>query len=383
MNAAELHESIAALRKANLDPQQVDSFLKRLEQMEPTESEVADQYDRMNEVLDGLAAAVDEFRGVGAAAFTERQQLLQAARTRFSIQLSALLSEEDLHLDTQTGSSLSSSMCRFRDNLRAVATRMAALVEQTIADSSLRKELELAGAVQGMLVSNNDGTRFSGLKAYSWYQPAEQCAGDLWFIESLGEGDVMTVLGDATGHGAPAALVASLVKGACDLARLGMRGSLQPFQLLRMLNRVMAESVRGEYLMTCIVLRYHAKEQTLGYANAGHGAMWLLRDGQIRSLAGAGDPPLGARGVYRYEEQTIQLQRGDRLILFTDGIPESEGADGTEFGERRLRQAVADADGNGCAAIIDNVRKSLHDHLQGRHALDDLTMVCLEFDPID
>ena len=137
MNAAELHESIAALRKANLDPQQVDSFLKRLEQMEPTESEVADQYDRMNEVLDGLAAAVDEFRGVGAAAFTERQQLLQAARTRFSIQLSALLSEEDLHLDTQTGSSLSSSMCRFRDNLRAVATRMAALVEQTIADSSL------------------------------------------------------------------------------------------------------------------------------------------------------------------------------------------------------------------------------------------------------
>ncbi len=380
----DLAASIAELRKKNLDPAHVEAFLQELERAQaadPALIEVADQYDRLNGVLDGLAAAVDEFRGLGAAALSDRQQLMQAARTRFSIQLSALLADEGMPLDTATGAPLSSSMCRFRDNLRAVATRMAALVEQTIVDSSLRKELELAGAVQGMLVSSADGARFSDLRAYCWYQPAEQCAGDLWSIDAIGEGDVFTLLGDATGHGAPAALVAAVVKGACDLARLGMRSALQPFQLLRMLNRVLVESVRGEYLMTSIAVRYNAKDRSIAYANAGHGALWLVSEGQIRAVPGSGDPPLGARSVYRYEEQRMTLQPGDRIILFTDGIPESEGDDGQEFGERRLRQIVLDHEARGGTAILAAVKTQLEAHMNGRRALDDLTLVCLEFDP--
>ena len=381
MNSEELQLRIAALRDGDLDRAAVEAFLGDLEKEAidgPQLEAVVDEYQRLNEVLGGLANAVDEFQGLGTSAITERQQLLVAARTRFAIQLSALLAEDEIPLDTLGGSSLSTSMHMFRDNLRAVATRMATLVEQTIEDSGLRKELELAGAVQQMLVSNANGDRFSDLRAYCWYEPAEQCAGDLFSIDALGEGDVLMLLGDATGHGAPAALVAAVVKGACDLARLGMRTALRPFQLLRMLNRVLVESVRGEYLMTCVAARYRIGERVLSVANAGHRSVWLLRNGEIRAIPGAGDPPLGARPVFRYEQQQIQLEDGDRIVLFTDWIPECEDPKGNEFGERRLREVVLQSARTGTPQIVTGVREAIDAHLAGRHALDDLTFVVLE-----
>jgi len=385
MNHAEMLRHIAELRDADLGKEQVDAFLRKLEAM-PADDEIdaamADEYDRLNEVLDGLAAAVDEFSGLGSSALGDREEQMKAARTRFAIQLSALVADDsDFPIDTLSGSSLSTSLCKFRDNLRAVATRMAELVEQTIEDSGLRKELELAGAVQGMLVSSAEGEAYADLRAYSWYAPAEQCAGDLWTIETLGEGDVLTLLGDATGHGAPAALVAAVVKGACDLARLGMRGALQPFQLLRMLNRVLVESVRGEYLMTCIAARYRAKQRVLEISNAGHRALWVVRDGAVRTVPGGGDPPLGARSVYRYEGQQLKLSPGDIVVLYTDGIPECESADGTEFGERRMREVIVEHAAGGGGAIVAGVREAIAEYLGGRRATDDLTLVCLEVAP--
>jgi len=371
---------VAELRRAGLPADQVDTFLGELELDQALELEaVADEYQRLNDVLAGLAHAVDEFQGLGTSALAERRELLHAARTRFAIQMSALLSEDEIPLDTLGGSaSLSTSLHLFRDNLRAVATRMGTLVEQTIEDSGLRKELELAGAVQQMLVSQCDGARISDLRAYCWYEPAEQCAGDLFMISPLGDGDALALLGDATGHGAPAAIVAAVVKGACELARQGMRGALRPFQLLRMLNRVLVESVRGEYLMTCVAARYRVDDQMMSVANAGHRAVWLIRDGELRTFSGTGDPPLGARPVYRYEQQQFKVEPGDRVVLYTDGIPEGENPQGQEFGERRLRDVVLSASKNGSAAIITAVREELERHLDGGRANDDLTLVVLE-----
>ena len=380
MNHSEMLQHIAELRAGDLDREQVDKFLRQLEAMpadETIDAAVADQYDRLNEVLDGLAAAVDEFRGLGSA-IDNREKALKAARTRFAIQLSALVAADgDFPLDTLSGSSLSTSLCRFRDNLRAVATRMAELVEQTIEDSGLRKELELAGAVQGMLVSDAQGKAYGHLVAHAWYSPAEQCAGDLFTIDRLGDDDALVFLGDATGHGAPAAIVAAVVKGACDLARLGMRGALQPFQLLRMLNRVLVESVQGEYLMTCIAARYRGATRTLEVANAGHRALWVVRDGKVRTVPGGGEPPLGARSVYRFEGQELKLAPGDIVVLYTDGIPECESPDGVEFGERRMREVIVAHAPDGGEAIITAMRETIAAHLGGLRANDDLTMVCL------
>jgi phosphoserine phosphatase RsbU/P len=381
MNAQELKDRIDRLRVGGLDPDEVEGFLRVLEASDlggEGITAVVDEYDRLNDVLDGLANAVDEFQGLGAAASHERLQLLIAARTRFSIQLSALLADDDIPLDTVGGSLLSTSMHVFRDNLRAVAMRMSTLVQQTIKDSGMRKELELAGAVQGMLMSSANGTRFSDLRAYCWYEPAEQCAGDLFSVDTLGEGDVLMLMGDATGHGAPAALVAAVVKGACDLARLGMRGALKPYQLLRMLNRVLVESVRGEYLMTCVAARYRLADRMLCVANAGHRSVWIIRGGEIRVIPGSGDPPLGARSVFRYEEVEVPLEPGDRVIMFTDGIPECEDPNGAEFGERKLRDVVLQASQQGTAMITTGVREAIDAHMAGRRALDDLTFVCVE-----
>jgi sigma-B regulation protein RsbU (phosphoserine phosphatase) len=383
MKRSELLSQISDLRARDLDPAAVDAFLSQLESSphdEELEAVVASHYDHLNEIVEGLAAAVEEFQGLGNASTTRRHAEMKAARRRFAIQLSALLAANDeaLPLDTMAGQEASTSVNLFRKNLRAVASRMGDLVEQTIRDSGLRKELELAGAVQAMLVSASDGAKYGPLRTHSWYQPADQCAGDLWSVSGLKGDDVLMLLGDATGHGAPAALVAAVVKGASDLARLGMRATLQPFQLLNMLNRVLSDSVHGEYLMTCVAARYHAEQSMLTLANAGHRTPWLVREGQIIALSGAGDPPLGVRSVYRYDRSSVEVQAGDMLVLYTDGIPESESPSDEEFGERRLRETVLAHAAQGGGAVVTAVREAVDAFTEGAKPTDDLTLVCVD-----
>jgi serine phosphatase RsbU (regulator of sigma subunit) len=375
----ELKAAIRQVRDADLDPEAVRALLDRLEQS-PTLGDADLAYDRVAAILTGFKAAVDEFRQVSSVAKAEdRQLLLRTARSRFAIQMSALLTESDVPYSSITGPHNSSSVNRMHHSLREVAGRVGALVESAIADSSARKELELAGIVQTMLVPPPNGVRVSALRTWAWFESAAQCSGDWWSADPLGEGDVFVHLGDVSGHGMPAALVAGMAKGACEMARLGMRGTLLPKQLLTMLNRVLADAVRGEYLMTFVAARFHFDKNVLSIANAGHRAVWHWRKGKLRIITGNGDPPLGARPVHRFDEQYIELVPGDLVFLFTDGIPECVDAQDRAFGERALREVVSTCAERGAEAVRDGVREAVTAHRGDRPAMDDLTLVCLEF----
>ena len=242
----------------------------------------------------------------------------------------------------------------------------------------MRKELEIAGTIQQMLVPG-EVVEVGGLTAHSWYRGAEQCSGDWWTLARAGERDAIFVVGDVTGHGAPAAIIVGLVRGALEMARLGMGRGLKPYMAMTMLNHILMDSVDGEYFMTAIVARYHPETRTLLVANAGHHAPWILSSGGTKVIKGHRNAPLGTGRGLRYEDTAIDLERGDLVVAFTDGLVEATSPDGREFGERKLRAICEESYPRGPRYMCEAVQNAVQAHVGTFDSLeDDVTFVVFE-----
>lgn len=333
-------------------------------------------HDDLDKIMRGLTTALSEFDTAVSGEFAQRADGLTAARRRFAIHLGALLEADDI-LENVERRPLTTAVIQLRSQLRELAKAVSDVIDHAATAAAAQRELELAGAVQQLLVRpTEDGQEVAGLSVGSWFVSAEEVAGDWWSLEPLGEGALL-VLGDVTGHGAPAALVAATAKGACDLARLGMREALRPFMLFNMLNQVIHDAVDGEFLMTGITARWIQNSKQLALANAGHRSLWLIREGKMHAVKGSGDPPLGTRRVHKYQEMALQLRQGDRVVVFTDGIPEAENAQEQPFGERGMREAILIDELGTPHEICARIRDAMHAHIGDQPVDDDTTLIVL------
>lgn len=258
--------------------------------------------------------------------------------------------------------------------MRGLAWALGDLVEDAMLAGTTRIELVRAGTVQRGLVPPEHAA-VPGLDLHSWFEPASHCAGDWWSAHALTEQDGLLIVGDVTGHGASSAIVTGAIKGACDVARMGMRGALRPPQLTRMLNRILREATRDEFMMTAVVLRVAAGGGIGAITNAGHGAPLLVHDGQVTTLQAVRDPPLGSTEAHNYSEMEFEAVPGDILVLYTDGVPETEGPSGSALGEKVIRQLAQDSAPHGSRAVRDAIRDAVLEHRGGRPAADDGCLV--------
>jgi sigma-B regulation protein RsbU (phosphoserine phosphatase) len=368
-NPVAVRSVLDALVRGELSVEAAEAALVR---SVPTDAALRD----IAETVQGLIAGIEEFKDVMGSSAAETDKLLKLARRRFAIQVSATMLDEPIPMDTQA--TASTSMRKLREELVSLADRVAELVQNTIRDSQLRKELEIAGTVQKMLVPS-DTVSAAGLKAHAWYRGADQCSGDWWSLAKLGQQDAMMVIGDVTGHGAPAAIIAGTAKGALDLARIGMRDALKPFMAMNMVNHILLDSMKGEYFMTCVIARYELEKRQLRVSNAGHRPPWILREGGTQTVSGDRAPPLGSSRSTKYGEEVVQLAVGDIIVLYTDGLPEAESTSGQQFGERALRDICERARAKGPAAICDAVRNAIQAHVGDINRLaDDVTLLVVQ-----
>jgi phosphoserine phosphatase RsbU/P len=333
------------------------------------------QYDALADTLNGLVTAIEEFKGISGHNAAEVERMLALARRRFSIQLSASLFDEPFPQDTEAAQMASTSIRRLKQRFTKLADTIAELVETTIRDSQLRKELEIAGTVQEMLVPSSV-VQVAGLVAHGWYRGAEQCSGDWWTLAPAGARDALLVVGDVTGHGAPAAIIVGIVRGALEMARLGMGEELKPYMAMNMLNHILMDSVEGQYFMTAIVARYNPETRGLLLSNAGHRAPWILSSTGTKVVKGHRSPPLGTGRTQRYEDDAVKLAPGDLLVAFTDGLVEAMSPEGTPFGERALRTVCERVWTEGPAALCAEVRRAVEAHVGDlKRVTDDITLV--------
>jgi phosphoserine phosphatase RsbU/P len=214
------------------------------------------------------------------------------------------------------------------DNARVLAS-----VARHVADGHRRRRarrLETdALAVQQRLLRKS-APAVPGFDVGADWAFAEALGGDAWVAAPRPDGGLAVAIADVCGKGLPAALLA-----ASTLATLEdlLAGGLGPAAICAELSRLLAPRLGPERFVSFACVAIDA--DTLRYANAGHPAPLVLSSGGLRRLDSTG-PVLGVVAGAAYEDRTLPWQRGDRLVLFTDGVLEAPAAGGEELGEARL-----------------------------------------------
>jgi phosphoserine phosphatase RsbU/P len=238
---------------------------------------------------------------------------------------------------------------------------------------SLNKEMEIARSIQSQLLP--PAASVPGLLTASRYVPASSVAGD--FYDFLARDSALGVLiADVSGHGVPAALSASMVKVA---VRSQAERAGDPATVLRGMNSILCGNLHGQFV-SAAYLFLNPAQRTLQYAGAGHPPLliWRSRPRHVEILEENG-LLLGIMPDACYTEITAPLERGDRCVLYTDGLLEATCPAGEEFGSERLQRFLAENSSLSASAFCDALVERLIDWrgLAGPQQ-DDLTIVAID-----
>ena len=196
----------------------------------------------------------------------------------------------------------------------------------------LKGDLEIAREIQSGLVPGGS-FRQNEISIQSYMRPANTVGGDYYDIIDLTEGRIGIVIGDVSGKGMPAALLMALMQGSLrTLITAGFRGS----DLIAKLNIYLCANTPLDRLITLFFAELDTSTGDLRYINAGHNAPILIRaDGRLDRLETTA-LVLGVDKNAPFETRAIELNAGERVLLFTDGISEAFNAKDEEYGEARL-----------------------------------------------
>lgn len=256
---------------------------------------------------------------------------------------------------------------------------MADQLSTTAAKNRIESELRIASLVQKNLIpQNNDQTRlFPGLRVFGILEPAKDIGGDLFDYFRLDESRFCFVIADVLGNGLVAAMTMIVVN---TLIRTKARtaGSLK--QLLLDVNNYLCETQSESNFVTAIIGMIDLRTGLMEYSNAGHVPMYLRKVG--RHLVKYGETQSTALGIFpdiEVETRTLQLDLGDTVILFTDGITEAMSKAEAFFGEQRLELLIQDLHNPEPETIVKSILNSVRDFTDQNKQTDDTTILVIEY----
>lgn len=239
---------------------------------------------------------------------------------------------------------------------------------------SIQQELDIARRIQmSILPAGPPRSKFFSIAAR--YRAMTSVAGDFYEFLTGEDGSLGVLVADVSGHGVPAALIASMVKVAVQSQRDNCDN---PASLLTGVNQALCGNAQNQFV-TAAYVYLDAVRAELRYSAAGHPPMLLLRDGVVHSVEENG-LVLALMPSATYTARVQQLRRGDRVLLYTDGIVEAANAAEEEFGQSRvqdvLRQTASSSSEQAADALLGAVLA------WSPKQQDDLTLLICDFEEI-
>ena len=246
----------------------------------------------------------------------------------------------------------------------------AGLIER-LEKARLDKELRTAAEVQREL-SPSRGRVGSFYESIGDSLPCRSIGGDFFEAIELPSRRCAFVMGDVSGKGPAAALLAAMVQGMFAVEAPAGDG---PAQTLSRINRRLAGRGLGSRFAT-LVYAVLSPDGQLVYTNGGHNPPVLIGRGAMQRLT-TGGPIVGAFEDARFEEETLQLDDRDTLVMFTDGVTEARNAGDEEFGDDRLLECLASTPSP--ADLLSRVFAAVRDFSRPAEPTDDVTLLVTRY----
>lgn len=258
-----------------------------------------------------------------------------------------------------------------RARLAGTLTRVR---ERLARRSDLERDLRDASATQALLLPRTlppaDGYDTAALTL-----PARGVGGDFFVGQAVTPDRLVFALGDVSGKGLPAGLVASSLQA--RLEAVATHGAGSAADIVAGVNRVLCERSETSRYATLAYLMLDTARHRLTIVNAGHPPAFIISQGRDPLLVAATAPALGIMPEALVESREVALAPGDLLVLYSDGVTEAFDADDVEFGEDRLARLVAahldQPAATICQAVVNEVRR----HAVGGVATDDVTVLVI------
>jgi phosphoserine phosphatase RsbU/P len=242
---------------------------------------------------------------------------------------------------------------------------------------AINNELEMAREIQISILPSNT-PKIEGLDIAARYIPMSAVAGDFYDFISVDEKHLGVLIADVSGHGLPAALIASMLKIA--LSSQSPHAS-DPARVLAGLNQLLGGKFRRHYV-TAAYLFLDLEKDIASYAGAGHPPLlvWSKREGMAHEFIQNG-LFLGPFAEATYSSIEIPLAAGDRLFLYTDGILEFKSRAGEEFGADRLREFLDANHGLRADQLVETLISQVWrwaEQVAGLAQSDDITLLAID-----
>ena len=272
------------------------------------------------------------------------------------------------------------------DSFMVMVKRIKSLLLETAQKARMEGELKTASLVQSTLLQHAELSPDWNAQVVPYYSPASECGGDFWDLQWNGN-TVTVVLGDATGHGASAAIIVAVAKSFFSTSMLLNPDSLlKPDEFMAHLNRVIYQSCKGQLLMTMALVQLNTETGEITLCNAGHECPMSIPpdapEGETKvkpEVFFSRGERLGFSPETKYELVKFKANVGDTVLLYTDGVSEAHDPHGKEFTERKLLKTFGASVGQNIDQVKDSIVSAVDVHRNGAAAADDITFVLLRW----
>jgi phosphoserine phosphatase RsbU/P len=221
-------------------------------------------------------------------------------------------------------------------NRRAQQTRSELRTKRRISSKKLRNEVAEAAEIQRGLLPKTI-PQLKGLQISAGWQPASSVGGDYFDVLQFSEHQIGICIADVAGKGLPAAMLMSNLQATLKSCS---SPDVPPGKLCSRINEIVYGNTNERQFITFFYGLLDNQQRTFTFSNAGHTPPLLIhRNGNFQDLSEGGGL-LGFQTNQDYDQKTIPLASGDRLVLFTDGFTEAMNSAGEEFGEQRLSELI-------------------------------------------
>ena len=282
-----------------------------------------------------------------------------------------------LYLDSrEKGQLLSASTRAGLETLAAeasVAIENARLYREKLEKAKMEQEMKIAAEIQQALLPKPRAS-LGFVEAHAASIPCRSIGGDFFDYVDEPNSAFGFTLGDVAGKGPPAALMSALMQGMFASHAILSEG---PAAAVTVMNRALCR--RGlESRFVTLMFGVVTPDGELTYCNAGHNPPMVIGPNGVKRLD-IGGPVVGLLEFAPYDQETVRLEPGDTIIIFSDGVSEALNSNGDEFGDDRLQAVVEPARKQPASEIVDRLVAAVREFTRGAPQSDDITAMAVRY----